>query len=889
MKISKIDLIIIFILLFIFHTLFINSYLLANDLDYQFSDVLPKFLSMPFTWRDFLVGDGLGEFTTFTLWSWPYALLYGLLSKIGLDFSMLVKVLGVFPALLLGFYGMKKICSIYQIKGWACGIATLFYLSNTYILLLIDGGQIGLALAYGIVPLVFVSYKKYFEDHHTKNLFLSVGLTLILSFFDIRIIFLVFLLILADAIQALIFKKGFLKYYLLAGFVTVVFLTGAHLFWILPSMLTKSPQLPATYAREAQVSALSFANISHAFYMLQPHWPKNIFGMIDPVKPEFVFIPILVFLAPFLKKLDRSIFFWLIISVLSIILIKGTNEPFSQIYPLLFTHVPGFSFFRDPTKFFFLLALSYSILIGFTIREILNRPEIRPIIKKLFIAAILLYLITLIKPVFSNQTTGLFSKPEYLSEYLNLAGNIRNENNFSRILWVPKKTSLGYYSTLHPSLNAVDLARKRPFAAGVVGTYETLNFLREATFSGQLLGLAGVSRIVYPYLDSKRDEINSDKVDYYYQFLNQLSNLAWTNGRNKSLPIPTIDLKEYQDRFFVVPNIWWIIGSDDLFKKSAENPSLKLSKNLLIFAEQYPDLGKSIDKLRGYKIVLNKKTLIDLAASFINSGDIIFPATSLGFAPNASGWWKRETADFISWRDFLQNKYGLDNQDFDLSGGWAIAEGDKNLSINDKRVVNNRIILARAMESSRSGELVFLQDEKIIGKINTKLDNKQASNVRWFEVGKLLSSNNLTIVTSGDINVINSLAMLSEDEWNQYKIKSEKMQKQGLISNFDEGKIGNSASLEYVRINPTKYRVNIQNLTQPGMLIFSENFDNLWKLDKKAALPAYGFLNSFFIEKNGDYMLEFEPQSYVPLGVILSSISIFLLLVSIVASQRNRR
>lgn len=891
MKISKIDVVIILILLFIFHSLLFNNYLLANDLDYQFSDTIAKFFSPPFTWRDFLVSDGLGEFTTFTLWSWPYTLLYGLLSKAGMDFSLLVKLLGVIPSLLFGFYGMKKLCFLYGIKDWAYAIATLLYLTNTYILLLIDGGQIGLVLAYGLIPLIFVSYKKYFEVNSFKNLFPSIGLIIILSYFDIRMCFLIFLLILADGVQGLILSRNIrkIKSYLFAGGLSLVFLIGAHLFWIWPSIFTKSPQLPITYNRVSQVDFLSFANISHAFYLLQPHWPKNIFGKIDPIRPEFIFIPILVFLAPLLRKKDSILSFWLIISLISVLLIKGINEPFAQIYPWLFAHIPGFSFFRDPTKFFFLLALSYSVLVGFTAQEILNSSRIRPLVKKMFILTILLYLIVLTRPVFNNQTTGLFSKPENVPEYLNLASFIKNENNFSRILWIPKKPSLGYYSTPHPSLNAIDLASKRPFSAGVVGTYETLNFLREATYSGQLLGLAGVSHIVYPYLDPKRDEINTDNVVYHYQFLDQLSNLSWTNGRNKLVSVPTIDVKEYQDRFFIAPNIWWVIGSDDLYKKFVENSSLKLSKNALVFIEQYSGLGKRIEELKNIKIILNKKTSIDLAASFIDPESLMFPAKSLDFEPNVSGWWKREAADLVRWRDFLQNKYGLDNQDFDLGGGWAVAEGDRSLLVKEKKLEKNKMILARVMESSRSGELTFMQDEEIVGKINTKTNVKQEGNVRWFEVGKLFSNDNLIILTSGDINVINSLAILSTEDWNKYKDKGGELQKEGLVSNFDEGMLQSYATVQYKMINPTKYQVSIKNITQPSMLVFSENFDSLWKLDKKFSLPVYSFLNGFFIEKDGNYLLEFEPQLYVPVGVVLSLLSISLLVMFIIISRKKRR
>ena len=138
------------------------------------------------------------------------------------------------------------------------------------------------------------------------------------------------------------------------------------------------------------------------------------------------------------------------------------------------------------------------------------------------------------------------------------------------------------------------------------------------------------------------------------------------------------------NRFFITPNAWWVIGSDSLYS-AAMNQRLKFAKNAFIFADEQVGLGQRLNEFPDVKIVLWNKSLLDLAASFMSVDRVIFPAKNLGFNPDKTGWWKREASDLINWRDFLQSKYGIDNQDFDLGGGWAVAEGSLKLTVKNEK------------------------------------------------------------------------------------------------------------------------------------------------------------------------------------------------------------
>lgn len=878
---NKFTVLTLLIFIFAFWIFWLPGNRVAND--YHLPHEVPIIEQiLPWIFRETNVADGLGEYTGVTLWSQPLNSFFSILSVLSISPSLQTKFLGSL-VFIIGFFSLSKLLQSLGVKGIGEYLGILFYLTNSYFILLFDGGQMSLALSYAISPLIVYLFLKMAQDHKFKYKFYLALAALCISILDIRFIYLLALILFFNSIFQLVFgpsanRLKFMKELLLCGVLVTVVLIGFHAYWILPSVLIKSPQLPQTYERAAQVDFLSFSSVGHSLLLQQPHWYKNIFGQISNLKAEFIFIPILVLLAPILLRRDKVVGFWLIIAALGIFLSKGSQPPYGQIYSWLFTHIPLFSLFRDPTKFYLFISLSYSILIAITIQEIHLRKN------KYFAYLVLIYLVWLIRPIYLGEMTGLLSRPTFEQEYSKLEDYLKGDNNYSRIFWIPTKAPLGYAGSIHPPVEAARLVQKRPFAAGVKGTYETFNFLREAPYMGELFDVAGIGYIAYPYLNPKRDNLHPDNIKYYYLFLDQLSKRPWLSKVEDS-PIPLFKVSEYQDKFFITPNIWWVVGSDSILNEATKSAELKLSKNALIFAEEHAGLSNRIDELPQAKIVLNNKTNLDLAGSFINLSNLIFPAKNLDFEPNKSGWWKREAADLINWRDFLHTKYGIDNQDFDLGGGWAVSEGSLKLKIHNKNFIKDKVLLARVLESTKSGQLSFYQGEKIIGKINTK---KEGNNIRWFEVGKLMSNEDLTISSEGGINVINALSVLDIEQWQSYQSKIIEYKRNNRIVNFDDKhtKIS-SVIIEYEQVNPTKYLVTIGNLSEPSLLIFSQNYDSLWNLNDKSSLPVYSLLNGFKIDKDGQYTVEFKAQKFVYPGLIISGLTLGALVLFLFKSSKR--
>lgn len=883
---NKFLILVILIFIFVFWIFWLPGDRVAND--YHLPHITPAYeKSFPWIWRETNVADGLGEYTGITLWAQPLHSILTFLSVINISPDLQTKLLGIL-IFISGFYSLSKLLEYFTISSYGKYLGIFFYLTNTYFLLLFDGGQLSVALVYAITPLLVSLYLRSIKNSLFKYKLYLALIFLIVSILDIRFVYLLGMLFLLILVFQMIFEsKQRLKIFtnsLISASLVAVLLVLFHAYWLLPSIIIKAPELPTTYARTNQVDFLSFSSLGHTLLLQQPNWYSNIFGQVSNLKFDFILIPILVFIAPMVQKKSKTVGLWLMIAAFGIFLSKGSQQPLGQIYIWLFTNIPGFSLFRDASKFFIFIALSYSILMAITINAIISKKSLFRLLPYL----LLIYFLWILRPVYLVQMTGLFSKPIFAAEFEQFAEYLSRDSKFSRVFWVPTKAPLGYASNIHPPTEAARFALKRPFATGISGSYETFNYLRDASYMGELFDIAGIGYIAYPYLDPRRDDMYPDNIRYYSLFFNQLSKLPWLTKVENS-GILALKTLRHEDRFFATSNVWWVIGSDDIYPEATKGAALHLFNNALIFSEEYPNFGKKLDQLPNAKIVLNKKTKVDLAASFINPSNLIFPALDLNFNPDQSGWWKREAVDLSQWRNFLVTKYGIDNQDFDLGGGWAVGENNLTLQLNTKRfnLVAGNMLLVRVMESSRSGSLSVYQDGELLGEIKTQSNN--GANIRWFEVGPLLKNGgNLMIKTNGAINVINALAILDKNTWKSYLEKSDSLLQRVVDFNVKNAQPDDNPQISYRKINPTKYLLRVINLKVPTFVIFSENYDPLWRLNNQSALPVYSLLNGFRIDRDGEFIIEYEAQKYVYLGLAISVITTILLIFLIYQfSKRN--
>ena len=543
--------------------LWYSSYpLVGGDWRFFWSETLSKILDYSYAW-DSSLNSGLGGSNLHLLSLNSYLSFGGFFLTQALHIPWFIgeKLLYFWPILCLSFLSSYFLSRRIYKNIYLNVFAGILYIFNTYALAIFGGGQVGLALAYSVAPLVLGVFIKLIHTIGLKSVNFQIplltGIVLAINvFFDLRIAYIV----LGAVFIYFLLTYSSLKRIFFVFAIPLLITLSLHAFWILPSIIFKI-DLGEHFIVENPVSQLrffSFALFENSFSLLHPNWPENIFGKTGFMKPEFIMLPILAYSSLLFIKGSKSIniIFFALIGLLGAFLAKGMNEPFGNVYLWLYEYIPGFIMFRDPTKFYLLVVLSYSVLIPFSVYSIykwLGRSftSFRMTLPLLFLVFTILYFIFLIRPVFLGELGGTFRKHEVPKEYALLKDFLHSQTEFFRTLWIPQWQRFGYFSNNHPAVGKKELFLDGPL---------TMIMLKNAS----------VKYVIVPY-DSEGEIFLSDrKYDekQYLKTIEELKKINWLKQVNCSIvkllncygsdpfgKISVFELSNPKDHFFIESTI----------------------------------------------------------------------------------------------------------------------------------------------------------------------------------------------------------------------------------------------------------------------------------------------------------------------------------------------
>jgi hypothetical protein len=250
-------------------------------------------------------------------------------------------------------------------------------------------------------------------------------------------------------------KTSLLKNYIFLILFEILVITGFHAFWLLPAIIVDSISLPQGYSAIESVKFFSFARFSHGFTWMHPNFPDNVFGKVNEVSGLVFLIPLLAFSG--LKANRKAVLYFSVIALVSAFFIKGTNEPFGDVYEWLFKNIPTFNWFRDSTKFFAPFSIAYTLLIGMS-TEILFKYAVKKSIF-LFVVCTGMFLIVWM-PIYTGKINGTLTYRN-TPEGLNVIDNVvSSDKSFGRILWIPSREMYGYEDINHPAISLTSLRRQ---------------------------------------------------------------------------------------------------------------------------------------------------------------------------------------------------------------------------------------------------------------------------------------------------------------------------------------------------------------------------------------------------------------------------------------------
>lgn len=634
-------------IVFIFKNWLLSPFLSARDFPYFFSETLTEWPIFPPEWSSILSNGFGGEHLLYALDSYIYFIVNLFVNSLGLPWVIVYKVfifgLFVFLSIVSSQYLLKK--TLNNPNRFQMIIASFLFTINTYILMVVDGGQIGVALAYSIAPLVLGKVISLIDSslntvdklkmtfQNAKSVKKSIITSLVLALqvlFDLRIAIITFVIGMLYILFFYFFVKRFSIRRCFFHFILIIFVVlGLHVYWLFPAFFSHSHPAQELFNNGSSLEGFrffSFATFSQTVSLLHPNWPENIFGKIYFMGPEFLILPILAYSGLFfIQRISqkyaeryaeqRRILFFALLGLCGAFLAKGAHDPFGAINIWIFSHIPFSSLFRDPTKFYLLVAIAYSVLIPFSVYYFSNwivskvknqkskisfdlfesetlqsrRPEVLKTegqskyqifnVSYVFLIFPILYLLFLIHPVFLNQLSGTFAKHEIPKEYIDLKNFLHAKKSFSRTLWIPIQQRYNFYSYLHPAVSADKLFHATN-SAEVIKKFSVSK-------SQEMLSRLSVKYIIVPY-DSFGEIFVKDRKynpNEYQNMVDQLDKIDWIKRVSGFEKIAVFELPSYKDHF-------WLDGEGDLSYKQISTAEYEITVSIkkpttLVFTDTY--------------------------------------------------------------------------------------------------------------------------------------------------------------------------------------------------------------------------------------------------------------------------------------------------------------
>lgn len=803
---------------FVFRNIFKVDVSVFGDAPYFYPDTLTTLFSEPLVWitRGFNFG-GINQM----LWLSPMMVIYGALGKyLLLNSQTVVLILFYIPAITFSVIGTYLLTRYLKFSETVSFFTTLFYSLNTYFILLIDGGQLGIALAYGIFPIVLFFLRKLVDALTIANFFRAYVFGMALCIIDPRIYAILVLLLVIWAIQ----DKKNIKFI----FILQIPILLSNLYWLYPLIMTGMSDI--SYS----VLNLQSTSLLNSLLLYAPHWPNNIFGKIIPPPFYFSIVPILVFGSLLFKDRHKNVKNLSILFLILTFLSKGTGPPFGEIYNFLVTKIPFAVSFRDSSKFFIPLMLIGGILIGETIDKIKNIKFVKLIA---YIIILLLVWQSLLGKLNFNLS-GKISNSDFNKIYINL----KNDENFYKTLWFPEKNPMSYETNNKSALDARELVKITSIAV-INASNDPFNFLNNINFPQKL------ARLGIKYIFLSGDPRNLDPTENEIKDWNMVTKLVAENPNLKRInwntSFPIFEISNILPKFYKVNYIIGVIGP----YVDSNIPAIYFEDGKLD-----PRLLEGKDP-NSVKLFFNGTNNLDLSMSFLQK---YFISTNRAVLNE----WAYYPND-----NYLKAKYellirGVEYNDFDYKKGLSFStiRGEK---------------IKFSFKVPKNDEYVLLTRK--LNKLN-KFEWKIVNEKLFLKKGKF----NYELINESELEVVNVVALVPKKDFDDAQKLSQVFKTHfGIVNNINSN-LFKWDNTDLIDEGTLKYKL-IPKETG-FWLVLNENYNSLWMLrrgiESFPSVPIDSQVNGFYFEpKWNDLHIEFKGQEYFRWGLYYALVSILITLI----------
>jgi len=388
------------------------------------------------------------------LWRYPFDFLNGIFGYLGFDSNVAEKFLYFWPIIFIApvssFLLVKKITK----SNLAGFIGSLIFSYNTYFLSIDTAGHELLTIAFSWAVFAILSFVYLMETKKRIFIPLTALLLFIVGSYDLRSLYITAgALVFYAGYHQLIIEQSWRKSLLanvLNSFLSFFVLLLLNLYWILPCIFAKTLTSNAILSRA--ILEGNFYNLQSATVLFYPFWTGAVTTWFFVQKIPFTFwlYPILAFAGLAVGRKNKQIVFFGLLAVIGIFLTKQNAPPFSVVYTFLYSYVPGFSAFREASKFYFLIAISYAVLIGVFAFSVWNYLKNAKYAKYFLIFLIALLPLWNTAPLLSGWIGTLFVPKVIPSNLKSVSSYLSVQNKYSKIFWINRDISWVFSTNSHP-------------------------------------------------------------------------------------------------------------------------------------------------------------------------------------------------------------------------------------------------------------------------------------------------------------------------------------------------------------------------------------------------------------------------------------------------------
>ena len=490
------------------------------------------------------------------------------LVRLGLEYEDALK-LGIFiPVAILAFIS-PFIFVWYKTKNlYIASILAFFYSSIPY-LLVTQATHAPISFVFAATPLLFVFFEKAFVEKSFKWWIIFVMFFALCSAYDLRIAFIVsFLLVFYYLILIKKYKLDLIRLRQVLMAMLILILLQAY--WLLTILKTGAKEY--SDITSSGLFGNDLFDLLHSLTITKWNWTG--YGIdwtfsLMPVPIYLFIIPCFVFIGIiFLHKSKEdfySVVYFGILCVIGILLTKQSAEPFASLYLFLYEKFPGFSLFREASKFFLITSIGYLGILTLFLNKLLKLKKTIP----LMIICGVLIIVSFINftPLIMQSVGAVFVPREIPSDYRYLTEriNYQDDDTFYRTLSVPRSSNWILNGYLRPRVDLVNILGKDkelqkyfdknlPIAPNIYNS-RIYNFLNKS-YLQDILSMASIRYVIVPIQDIANDD------DFFYKnfggdedpsirqwYINQLNKINWL----KKIDIGTKDLVVYENERYKEP------------------------------------------------------------------------------------------------------------------------------------------------------------------------------------------------------------------------------------------------------------------------------------------------------------------------------------------------